>query len=55
MINEIISKLLKNPQDALAVYEGRAVPLEKLSPKDILEVVRGLSKDKESLIMKYWV
>lgn len=53
-MNKLIAYLQINPMEAAAICEGRAMPVEKLSAKEILTVIKTVSIDKNSTMMKYW-
>jgi hypothetical protein len=53
-MNKLIEYLSNNPQEALAIAEGKAMPVERLSAKELLQVIRTIRADKTSTLMKYW-
>ncbi|MGM7720607.1 hypothetical protein [Metabacillus sp. Hm71] len=53
-MQKLINHLQNNPQEALAIVEGKASPVERLSPKELLEVIKTITTDKTSAFMKYW-
>ncbi|WP_299831532.1 hypothetical protein [uncultured Metabacillus sp.] len=53
-VEKLINYLQNNPQEALAIVEGKASPAERLSTKELLEVIKTIVSDKSSNLMKYW-
>lgn len=53
MLKKIVEYLMENPEEALAIVQGKAMPIG-LTNSEILELIRTFSVSDIAMTMGYW-
>ncbi|MNF48345.1 hypothetical protein D3C84_295790 [compost metagenome] len=53
-MEKMIQYLQNNKLEAVAILEGRAMPVERLNPKELLQLIREINTKKDASPMGYW-
>ena len=53
-MKNLLEYLSVNKQEAIAICEGRALPMERLNPKELLQLIKDLKSNKDMTAMGYW-